>query len=62
MKINNKRELANIPANHSADVDYKDLVKIYRECRKEPYSFLTTDATIPASDLLRFKKRFVPLL
>ena len=23
MKINNKRELANITANHSADVDYK---------------------------------------
>ena len=54
MKINNKRELANIAANHSADVDYKDLGKIYRECRKEPYSFLTIDTTIPASDLLRF--------
>ena len=54
MKINNKRELANIAANHSEDVDYKDLGKIYRECRKEPYSFLTIDTTIPASDLLRF--------
>ena len=62
MKINNKRELANIAANHSADVDYKDLGKIYRECRKEPYSFLTIDTTIPASDLLRFLKKFVPLL
>ena len=59
MKINNKRELANIAANHSADVDYKDLGKIYRECRKEPYSFLTIDTTIPASDLLRFLKKFV---
>ena len=43
MKINNKRELANIAANHSADVDYKDFVKIYRECTIEPYSFLTID-------------------
>ena len=30
MKINNKRELQNIANNHSADIDYKDFVKIYR--------------------------------
>ena len=40
MKINNKEELQNIAINHSADSDYKDFVKIYRECTKEPYSFL----------------------
>ena len=28
MKINNKRELQNIAINHSADIDYKDFVKI----------------------------------
>ena len=32
MKINNKRELQNVATNHSADIDYKDFVKIYREC------------------------------
>ena len=36
MKINNKRELQNIAINHSADIDYKDFMKIYRECTKEP--------------------------
>ena len=56
MKINNKRELQNVAINHSADIDYKDFVKIYRECTKEPYSFLTIDTTLPASDLLRFRK------
>ena len=35
MKINNKRELQNIANNHSADIDYKDFVKIYRECTKK---------------------------
>ena len=35
MKINNKRELQNIAINHSADIDYKDFVKIYRECTKK---------------------------
>ena len=39
MKINNKRELQNIAINHSADVDYQDFIKIYRECTKEPYNF-----------------------
>ena len=55
MKINNKRELQSIAINHSADIDYQDLIKIYRECTKEPYNFLTTDTKLPASDLLRLK-------
>ena len=55
-KINNKRELRNIAANHSADIDYNNFVKIYRECTKEPYFFLTIDPTLPVSDFLRFTK------
>ena len=31
MKISNKRELQNIVINHSADIDYKGFLKIYRE-------------------------------
>ena len=57
MKINNKRELQNIAINHSADIDYQDFIKIYRECTKEPYNFLTIDTTLPASDPLRFRKK-----
>ena len=60
MKFNNNRELQNIVINHSADIDYKDFVKIYRECTKKPHSFLTIDTTLPASDSLRFKKFFFP--
>ena len=56
MKINNKRELQNIAINHSADIDYKDFMKIYRECTKEPFTFLAIDTTLPASDPLRFRK------
>ena len=54
MKISSKRELQNIAINHSADIDYKDFMKIYRECTKKPYYFLTIDTTLPASDPLRF--------
>ena len=60
MKINNKRELQNIATNHSADIDYKNFVKIYRECTKEPYSFLTIDTTLPVNDSLRFRKKLLP--
>ena len=56
MKINNNRELQNIAINHSADIDYENFIKIYRECTKEPHNFLTIDTTLPASDPLRFRK------
>ena len=56
MKINSNRELQNIAINHSVDLDYKYYMKIYRKCTKKPYSFLTIDTTLPASDPLRFRK------
>ena len=55
-KLNNKRELQNIAINNSADIDYKDFVKIYRDCTKEPYNFLTIDTTQPIDK--RFEKNF----
>ena len=57
MKINNKTELENNAITHSADIDYKDFMKIYSEYTEEPYSFLITDTTLPASDPLRFRKK-----
>ena len=62
MKINNKRELQSIVINHSADINYNNFVKIYRKCTREPYSFLTIDTTLPASDSLRLRKVFFSLL
>ena len=50
MEINNRKELQNITINHSADIDYKDFIKIYRECTKEPYNFLTIDATLSSTN------------
>ena len=48
MKIHNKRELQNI-ANHSADIDYKDFMNIYK-------------TTLPADDFLRFRKNLLDSL
>ena len=60
MKINNRKELQNIAINHSVDIDLDDFVRIYREYTRKPYSFLTIDTTLPASDPLRFRKNLLP--
>ena len=62
MKINNKKELQNIAINHSAEIHYKDFMKIYRECTREPYNFLTIDTTLPASNPLSFRKNLFDTL
>ena len=62
MKINNKKELQNIAINHSADIDYKDFIKIYRECTKESYNFLTIDTILPSTNPLRFRKNLFDTL
>ena len=62
IKINNRKELQNIAINHSTYIAYKDFIKIYRECTKEPYSFLTIDTTLPSSNPLRFRKNLFDTL
>ena len=59
MTIYRKKELQNIATNHSADIDYKDFMKIYRKCTNEPYSFLTINTTLPANQSLGFRKNLL---
>ena len=51
MKIGNKRELKRIAEEKSGHLDYKDFLKMYNYCTREPYSLMTIDArptaTIP---------------
>ena len=56
MKIKNRKELQNIAINRSVDIDSEDFMKIYTECAKETYSFLTTETILPASDPLKFRE------
>ena len=55
MKILNKRKLQQIALNHSSDINFKDFMKIYKECTKEPYSFLVNDTTLQLGNPLRFR-------
>ena len=61
MKIQSKRELQNIAQDHSDDIEFKDFSKIYKDCTKEPYCFMTIDTTLSSSDPMRFRKNFSEL-
>ena len=56
MKIPSKRELQQIVLNHSSDIGFKNLARIYKKCTTEPYSFLVSDATLASDNFLRFEK------
>ena len=56
MNITNKRELQQIALNQSSDIDFKDFIKIYKECTAEPYSFLVNDTTLPSDNSLIFRE------
>ena len=59
MKILNKREVQQIPVNHSSDIDFKDFMRFYKRYTAEPYSFLVNNTTLPSDNPLRFKKKFL---
>ena len=60
MKIGNKKELKRIAEEKSGHLDYKDFLKIYNYCTREPYSFILRD-TRPTSSVT-FKKKFKGLI
>ena len=56
MKIGNKKELKRIAEEKSGHLNYKDFLKIYNYCTREPYSFMLIDTRPTAS--VTFKKIF----
>ena len=49
MKIGSKKEFKSIAEEKSGYLDYKDFLKIYNYCTKEPYSFMMIDTRPTAS-------------
>ena len=56
MKIGNKKELKSIAEENSIHLDFKDFLKIYNYCTKDPYSFMMVDTRPTAR--VTFKKNF----
>ena len=59
MKIPDKRERQQTATNHTSDIDFKDFMKIYKECTTEPYSYLVNDTTLPSNNPLSFRKNLL---
>ena len=57
MKIPNKRELQEIALNHLSDINFKDFIKIYKECTAEPYSFLVNDTILASDNPFKIQKK-----
>ena len=55
MKIPNKRELQQIPFNHSSDIDFQDFRNLY-EKTTENHIFLVIDTTLASDNSSRFRK------
>ena len=59
MKIPNQRELQQIASNDSYDIEFKDLMKLYKDCTKKLFSLLVNDATLSSIiNPLRYRKRY----
>ena len=45
-EIPNKRELQQIALNHSSDIDFKDVKKLYKKCTAKPYSMFVNKTNL----------------
>ena len=51
MKVPNKREFKQIAFNNSSDINFKDVLNLYKKFTAKPYSFLVIDATLALYNL-----------
>ena len=54
MKMSNKKEIKSIAEENSGHLDFKEFLKIFNYCTKEPYSFMLVDTRPTAR--VTFKK------
>ena len=59
MEIPNKRELQQISIDHSSDVDFKDIMNIYKKYTAKPYTLLVNDTTLLSDNPFRFRKNLL---
>ena len=56
IKTGNKKELKSITEENSGHLDFRDFLKIYNHCTRDPYSFMMVDTRPTAR--VTFKKNF----
>ena len=56
IEIPNKGKLQHIAFYHSSDIDFKNLMNLYKKCTAKLYYFSVIDATLASDSLSRFTK------
>ena len=59
MKTPNKRELQQITVNQSSDIDFKDFMKMYKQCTNDSYLFIVNGTSLSSDIPLRFRGNLV---
>ena len=52
-----KMRASQIGFNHSSDIEFQDLMNIYRTFTAKPYLFLVIDATLASDNPFTFQKK-----
>ena len=58
MKIPNKRKNQQCVFNYLSDIEFKDVITIYKKCTTKPYLFLVTGTTLTSKNSLRLRTLF----
>ena len=59
IKIPSKRELQQVALNHSSNIDFQDLINLYKKCTTEPNSFWVIVTTLSTDNYSRFRKNLL---
>ena len=59
IKIPSKRELQQVALNHSSNIDFQDLINLYKKCTTEPNSFWVIVTTLSTDNSSRFRKNLL---
>ena len=59
MENPNKRERQQISIDHSSDVDFKDIMDIYKKYTAKPYTLLVNDTTLSSDNPFRLRKNLL---
>ena len=51
MEVSKKREIQQIASNHLSEIDFKDFIKLYKDCAKKTYSVLANNTTSSSGKL-----------
>ena len=52
-------KIQQIAFNHPSDIEFQDLLNLYKKCTAKPYSFLVIDATLASDNPSRFRKNLL---